>query len=236
MGEDRSRTSTIARRVLDQFFYYLTEMICDVDARSLARVPTRGPLILVCNHVNVLELPVLVSRLSPRPISGFFAAYRLESSWMKCLLSTYGGIPIRRGIPDIQALEQAVQRIRAGYIFALAPEGTRSANGVLGKGRAGVVLLALETGAPILPVVHHGDANWQENLRGLKRTPFRVEVGETFRLKPGPGTIMRTLRNEMLDEIMIQMAALLPEPLRGEYAAHIGKPPQHLVFDENLTV
>lgn len=219
-----------ARRALNAFFYLLTTAICEVEADALARVPRRGPLILVSNHVNVLEIPVLVPRLGDRPVSGFFASYRLKSRWMRWLLTTYGGIPVHRGAPDTKALRSAAERIQAGDIFALAPEGTRSRDGILGRGRAGVVVLALETGAPVLPVVHHGDAHWQQNLKRLRRTPFRIEVGTPFRLNSRGEKVNRALRQAMLAEVMAQMAALLPEQFRGQHEAGAARAPRYLDF------
>ncbi len=216
--------------MVNAFFYGLTTLICDVDSSELSKVPQRGPLILVSNHVNVLEVPVLVPRLGDRPISGFFASYRSKSFWMRWLLTTYGGIPVQRGAPDTEALKAAADRIRSGDVFALAPEGTRSGDGVLGRGRAGVVLLALETGAPIMPVVHYGDANWQENLKRIRRTPFHIRVGMPFSLDTRGKRADRALRQAMLEEIMVQMAALLPESWRGEYAESINKKPIYLDF------
>jgi 1-acyl-sn-glycerol-3-phosphate acyltransferase len=220
----------LARRALNAFFYALTALLCDVDASALGSVPERGPLILVSNHVNVLEIPVLVPRLGDRPISGFFASYRLKSVWMRWLLTTYGGIPVHRGTPDGTALKAAVDRIRAGDIFALAPEGTRSGNGVLGRARAGVVLIALQTGAPILPVVHHGDAHWQANLKRLRRSPFHIRVGAPFVLKAHGAKVDRAIRQEMVEEIMAQMAALLPPSSRGQYGDRVDAQPKYLEF------
>jgi 1-acyl-sn-glycerol-3-phosphate acyltransferase len=219
-----------ARRALNAFFHTLTAVICDVEAGALEEVPPYGPLILVSNHVNVLEIPVIVPRLGSRRISGFFASYRLSSPWMRWLLTTYGGVPVKRGAPDVNALQSAADRISAGDIFALAPEGTRSGDGVLGRGRAGVVILGLETGAPILPVVHHGDAHWQANFKRLRRTPFRIEVGKPFRLNPRGKKVDRTLRQAIIEEIMVQMAALLPVSWRGMYADKVGQDPEYLDF------
>jgi 1-acyl-sn-glycerol-3-phosphate acyltransferase len=223
-------SNPFARRVLNAIFYTLTALICDVDASELVAVPEYGPLILVSNHVNVLEIPVLIPRLGDRPISGFFASYRLKSVWMRWLLTTYGGIPVHRGTPDGAALRAAVDRIRDGDIFALAPEGTRSGSGVLGRGRAGVVLIALQTGAPILPVVHHGDAHWQANLKKLRRTPFHIRVGTPFMLKSHGVKVDRAIRKEMVEEIMAQMAALLPPSWRGQYGDRVDVQPKYLEY------
>jgi 1-acyl-sn-glycerol-3-phosphate acyltransferase len=203
---------------LRRLFWVLTTLLCKIDDRQVDKVPDKGPWVLVTNHVNVLEIPVIYTRLRPRPISGFFAAYRLESLWMRWLLYAFGGIPVRRGEPDLTALRQAVERIRAGAMFALAPEGTRNPQGKLQQGKAGVVLLAQWGGAPIQPIVHYGDANWQQNLKRLRRVPFNIAVGRPFRIVTHDQRVTAPIRQEIVDEIMLQMASLLPEAYHGYYA------------------
>ena len=224
-----SLSQTLALKFLD----VLTNAICRIDDAQLAHVPARGPLILITNHVNVLEIPVLYSRLQPRPISGFFAAKRLESAWMRWLLNTLNGIPVQRSKLDRTALKLAISRIRAGDVFAIAPEGTRNADGRLGQGKPGVVLLALQSEAPIQPIVHWGDKHWQRNLRRLRRTPFHIAVGRPFRLDTGGKQVDRQMRQEILDEIMVQMAALLPPEYRGVYADRDSTNPKYLRFLES---
>ncbi len=203
---------------LRRFFWLLTTSICKIDDAQLVNVPAKGPWILVTNHVNVLEIPVFYTRLRPRPISGFFAAYRLESIWMRWLLYAFGGIPVRRGEPDRAALRQAIERIRAGAVFAVAPEGTRNPEGQLQRGKAGVVILAQKSAAPIQPVVHYGDQQWQENLKHLRRIPFHIAVGRPFRIITHGERQTGVMRQAITDEIMLQMACLLPESYRGYYA------------------
>jgi len=215
-----------------KFLDGLTSAICRIDDARLAHVQARGPLILITNHVNVLEIPILYLHLQPRPISGFFAAKRLESTWMRWFLNTLNGIPVQRGKMDRSALRQAISRIHAGDIFVITPEGTRNADGRLGQGKPGVVLLALQTEAPIQPVVHWGDAHWQRNLRRLRRTPFHIAAGRPFRLDTGGVRVDRQMRQEILDEIMVQMAALLPPEYRGVYANRDAANPKYLRFVE----
>ncbi|MCK5317103.1 MAG: 1-acyl-sn-glycerol-3-phosphate acyltransferase [Anaerolineales bacterium] len=224
-----SLSQTLALKFLD----VLTSTICRIDDAQIVKVPARGPLILITNHVNVLEIPVLHSRLRPRPISGFFAAKRLESAWMRWLLDTLNGIPVQRGKLDRTALKQAISRIRAGDTFVIAPEGTRNADGRLGQGKPGVVLLALQSEAPIQPIVHWGDKHWQRNLRRLRRTPFHIAVGRPFRLDTEGMRVDRRMRQEILDEIMAQMAALLPAEYRGVYANRDSANPKYLRFLES---
>ncbi|MGB2894542.1 MAG: lysophospholipid acyltransferase family protein [Anaerolineales bacterium] len=223
---------SLSQTLVLKFLDVLTSTICRIDDAQIAKVPARGPLILITNHVNVLEIPVLHSRLQPRPISGFFAAKRLESAWMRWLLDTLNGIPVQRGKLDRAALKQAISRIRAGDVFVIAPEGTRNADGRLGQGKSGVVLLALESGAPIQPIVHWGDKHWQRNLRRFRRTPFHIAVGRPFRLDTGGVRVNRQIRQEILDEIMAQMAALLPAEYRGVYTDRDSTNPKYLRFLE----
>jgi 1-acyl-sn-glycerol-3-phosphate acyltransferase len=203
---------------LRRFFWVLTTLLCKIDDRQVHKVPNEGPWILVTNHVNVLEIPVIYTRLRPRPISGFFAAYRLESLWMRWLLYAFGGIPVRRGEPDLMALRQAVKRIRSGAMFALAPEGTRNPQGQLQQGKAGVVLLAQWGGAPIQPIVHYGDVDWQQQLKRLRRVSFNIAVGRPFRIVTHDQRLTAPIRQAIVDEIMLQMASLLPEAYHGYYA------------------
>ena len=221
---------SLSQTLVLKFLDVLTTMICRIDDAEIVKIPERGPLILTTNHVNVLEIPVLYSRLQPRPISGFFAAKRLDSAWMRWLLNALHGIPVQRGKLDRTALRQAISRIRAGDIFAIAPEGTRNADGRLGPGKPGVVLLAMQSGAPIQPIVHWGDKRWQRNLRRLRRTPFHIAVGRPFRLAPGGVRVDRQMRQEILDEIMVQMAMLLPQEYRGVYSNRETTKPKYLQF------
>lgn len=219
---------SLSQTLVLKFLDILTSTICRIDDTQLESVAARGPLILATNHVNVLEIPVLYSRLQPRPISGFFAAKRLDSAWMRWLLNALHGIPVQRGKLDRTALKEAISRIRAGDIFAIAPEGTRSANGRLGQGKPGVVLLAIQSGALIQPVVHWGSNNWQRNLTRLRRTPFHIAVGRPFRLDTRGVRVNRQIRQAILDEIMVQMAVLLPPEYRGVYANRDADHPQFL--------
>lgn len=196
----------------------LTRALCRVDDSQLARVPARGPLILAANHVNFLEVPLVLTHLQPRPITGFAKAETWDNPAMAWLFDLWGAIPLRRGEADVEALRRGLDVLRAGKILAVAPEGTRSGTGILRQGYAGIVMLALRSGAPILPLVVYGGEDLRRNLRRLRRTEFRIIVGNPFHLEPGRRGATRALRQQMTDEIMYQLAALLPPAYRGHYA------------------
>ncbi len=209
---------TLTHRIVITTLKGLTSLLCRIDDAQLARVPQRGPLILVANHVNILEIPIVYTRLQPRPVTGFAAAYRWEKLWTRWLLDVCGAIPLRRGEADFAALRKALALLKAGYIFAIAPEGTRSGHGRLQRAHPGVVLLALHSGAPLLPVVYYGAERYRENLRRLRRTDFHIVVGRPFYIDAGGVRVTRQVRQQIVDEIMYQMAALLPPAYRGIYS------------------
>ena len=196
----------------------LTHLLCRIDATQLARVPSRGPLILVCNHVNFLDVPVVYTHLQPRPIAGFSKTETWDHPFLGPLFSLYGAIPLRRGEADVAALRKGLEALEAGSILGVAPEGTRSGDGCLQHAHPGVVTIALRSGAPVLPMACYGFEVFKRNFTRLRRTDFRIVVGNPFYLNVNGGKVTRPVRQQMVDEIMYQMAALLPPAYRGYYS------------------
>jgi len=209
---------TLTYRVVTSTIKGLIRLLCRVDDAQLVRVPDRGPLIIVANHVNFLEVPLLYTHLQPRPMAGFAKAETWDHPALRVLADLWGAIPLRRGEADMAALRQALEALEAGHILGMAPEGTRSGHGRLQRGRPGVVLLALRSGAPLLPVVYYGGELFWRNLSRLRRTDFHIVVGQPFYLDAGGVRVTREVRQQMSDEIMYQMAALLPQAYRGVYS------------------
>jgi len=194
-----------------------TRILCCIDRAALAQVPRRGPLILVTNHIGSLEVPLLFAHLQPRPITGFAKIETWDNPFMGWLFDMWGAIPIRRGEADMDALRCALAALESGWMLAVAPEGTRSWNGRLLRAHPGVVLIALRSGAPILPMVHWGAESFSRNLKQFKRTDFHIRVGRPFCLRENGVKITREIRQNMADEIMYQIAALMPPEYRGAY-------------------
>jgi 1-acyl-sn-glycerol-3-phosphate acyltransferase len=196
----------------------LTRLACRIETEALQQVPTNGPLILVCNHINFLEVPLVFTHLLPRPVTGFAKSETWDNPFLARLFNFWQAIPLRRGEADLGAMRKAIQALNSGKIIAVSPEGTRSGDGRLGKGIPGVVLLALNSGAPLLPLVYFGSESFRPNLLRLRRTDFCIRVGKPFHLDPQGIKINRLVRQLMVDEIMYQLAALLPPQYRGVYA------------------
>ncbi len=194
-----------------------TSLICRIDAPDLRRVPRHGPLILISNHTGSLEVPLLFCHLQPRPLTGWAQIESWKNPLYHWLFNLWGAIPLQRGEADMNALKKAVAVLKQGFIFALAPEGTRDRTGKLIRGKPGVVLLAMLSGAPILPVAHWGGEKFTDNISRLRRTDFHIRVGRPFRIVAHGNRITAGERQEIVDEMMVRLARLLPEEFRGEY-------------------
>ena len=127
-------------------------------------------------------------------------------------------IPVRRGEADMHALKAAIRALENGYIFGIAPEGTRNYNGILKRALPGVVTLALHTGAPVIPIAHWGGENFMKNLKRFKRTDYHIRVGKPFMVDTQGIKVTGEIRQQIVDEMMYRLANLLPEEYRGEYS------------------
>jgi 1-acyl-sn-glycerol-3-phosphate acyltransferase len=196
----------------------LTRILCEVDDSQLINVPEKGPLILACNHINFMEVPLVFTHLQPRKVTAFAKAETWDNPVMGYLFDLWGAIPIQRGEVDATAFRKALDALEEGKILAITPEGTRSGNGKLGRGLPGIVMLVHRSNTPILPMVYYGSEKFQDNINRLKRTNFHIRVGKVFKLSFPNSRVDREMRRKMVDEIMYQLAILLPEEYRGYYS------------------
>lgn len=194
-----------------------TSILCRIDAPDLDKVPMRGPLIVYSNHTGQIEVSVLFAHLQPRRLTGWAKVEAWDNAFLNWIFNLWGLIPVRRGEADTTALRKAMQALKQGYIFGIAPEGTRNVTGRLKRAHPGTVLLALHSGAPLLPVAHWGGENFLKNLVHLRRTDFHVRVGEPFYLNTSGVRMTRETRQQIVDEMMYRLAELLPTEYRGEY-------------------
>ncbi len=193
-------------------------VLCRLDLAELDKIPMQGPLIVYGNHINFMDVAVIRPRLSPRPIIGLAKVESYANPLLNILFKIWGGIPIERGAVDRTALNACLQALAQGKLLAVSPEGTRSGDGKLQPAKSGIVLLAVRSGVPLLPVVYWGAEDFWDNLKHLRRTPFHVCVGQPFVVDTRGESLTREVRQRITDEIMFKVAELLPEPYRGVYA------------------
>lgn len=196
---------------------FVTSILCRIDAPDLHKIPMQGPLIAISNHTGQIEVAVFFGHLQPRLLTGWAKMEAWNNRFLHWLFNLWGLIPVKRGEGDTSALRKAMAALEKCYIFGIAPEGTRNITGRLKRAQAGAVMLALHSGAPLLPVAHWGGENFLKNLAHFKRTDFHIRVGEPFCLNVDGVRMTREIRQQITDEMMFRLAALLPPEYRGEY-------------------
>lgn len=195
-----------------------TQLFCRIHLQEAVKIPRKGPLLLYGNHINSVEVPIMMSYLHPRPLIGFAKAESWRNPIFNLLFSLFNGIPVRRGEADLTAMQKAIDAVKSGNILAISPEGTRSYDGKLQKGMPGILLIAVRSGAPLQPMVYWGHETVWKNLRRFRRSDFNFRVGNPFTIDLHGQALSREVRQQATDEVMYQMAALLPPGYRGVYS------------------
>jgi 1-acyl-sn-glycerol-3-phosphate acyltransferase len=198
----------------------LIHLCCSVNSRDLHKLPRQGPLIIIINHINFLEVPLIYILLERKYGYTRLSALVKQETWdhpvMGGLARLWRGIPIHRGKVDTQAFRSAFTFLHGNNILVVAPEGTRSHTGRLGRGHPGSAIIAAKTQSTIAPLAHFGGENLYKNLRKLKRTKIEIRVGDAFRVRPGLH-IDRQVRRTVTRQMMERLAELLPFQYRGVY-------------------
>jgi glycerol-3-phosphate dehydrogenase (NAD(P)+) len=135
-------------------------------------VPKKGGVLLAPNHRSFLD-PFAIGASVRRPIYFMAKQEMFTSRFRSWVLNCVGAFPIRRGEADEEAMETARELIRQGKVVVVFPEGTRRKTGSLGEAHRGVGRLALETGAPVVPVAVIGS---ERARRGWRVRPVKVRI------------------------------------------------------------
>lgn len=214
--------------LLIRFILFVT---CNVDKKALKAVPRQGPLILIGNHINFLDVLAALTFSYPRKIFFLVKKETFEVPFLRFLFNAWGSIPVDRGTADFQALNKAAEALNQGHFFGIAPEGTRTKDGRLIKAHTGVVVIALKSEAAIMPVVQYGGEKFYKNIKKLRRTRITIQVGAPFMISTGSTYPDKKERQLIADEIMYQMAKLLPAEYRGYYSDLSKTTTDYLNFD-----
>jgi len=196
----------------------ISHLILRINVAELKASPKTGPALLVINHTNFLDAPITYVHAMPRPVRPVAKVETWDNPLIGGMFTLWNGIPIKRGEADLEAFRLILEALKDGHMVAVAPEGTRSGDGRLLQAKPGIAVLALRSGAPIYPMAIYGHHQFWQNLKKLRRSDFIVRVGKPFRLVDHGQALSREVRQQMTDEIMGQMALLMPEELRGYYA------------------
>lgn len=135
-------------------------------------IPATGPVIIASNHRSFLD-PFVIGMMARRPMYYVAKAELFQRRWQAWILNALGAFPVVRGAGDGDMIETAKAILARGDIVLMFPEGTRIRPGSLGKPRRGVGRLALQTGAPVVPMAIIGT---EAVRRGWRIRPHRVRV------------------------------------------------------------
>ena len=215
--------------VVNFFLRAIIRTICIVDG-DFDKVPSIGPFLLAVNHINFMDAPLIASHLHIRPLTVLAKEETWNNPVLGALFSLWGAIPIKRGEVDRTAFAAAMDALKGGKILAIAPEGTRSGTGLLKQGYPGIVIIAHKADVPIYPIAIYGGEDFWKNIRKIKRTPIHFAIGEPFFIRTDTGVTSKEGRQETVDEIMHQIAKLLPEEYHGYYTDTVTAEPKHLIF------
>jgi 1-acyl-sn-glycerol-3-phosphate acyltransferase len=194
-------------------------------------IPADGPLLIIGNHIGVVDPLVMISFYPDRDIVPMAKIEAFGAPITRFFVTHWGAIPVRRGEGDLQALKSTLDHIRKGYAGMLYAEGTRSPTGLI-QGQAGSVYLALKTGATVVPVAIWGTRELRPAWLGdFRRMPVYLRFGLPFRFKHEGNKMPRERFQVMIDEAMYRIAEMLPEDMRGIYSDLSQATTEYLDFD-----
>jgi len=195
-----------------------------VEVEGLEHIPLAGPAVIACNHLSFIDSFVLALVL-PRPLYFLGKADYWESSRTRWLVEGAGVVPVHRdgGDRGEASLRSGVDLLAQGKMLGIYPEGTRSPDGRLYRGKTGPVRMALEAGATVVPAgIIGSDIAMPQDRKVIRRHPIRLRFGRPVNL-----TRYRARRDDPLvlrsatDEVMYEIMLLSGQEYVDEYASHV---------------
>lgn len=187
-------------------------------------VPAEGPVILASNHLSFID-SVVITLLAPRPVSflakdSYFTGKGVKGALSRWFFQSIGAIPVTRGVGQAaqDALDSGLGLLEEGKAFAIYPEGTRSLDGRLYRGKTGVAWLALKSGAPVVPVGLKGTNDVQPvGSNGIRLAKISVSFGKPLDLSPHGKADSGRARRHATDEVMTAIQKLTGQEMVDSY-------------------
>jgi 1-acyl-sn-glycerol-3-phosphate acyltransferase len=177
-------------------------------------IPQKGPVLVLCNHASAVD-PAIAGLALGRPARYMAKEELLYVPVLGTLLRWIGTFPVRRGIADRKAIRTALEALSRGQFVLMYPEGTRSPDGRLQPAEHGAALLALRSGAPVLPMAIVGSHRVMPKGAKLPRSsPVIVRYGPLIPVPKIEGRIDRHQLDDWGARFMTAIAALLPSDQR----------------------
>jgi 1-acyl-sn-glycerol-3-phosphate acyltransferase len=186
-------------------------------------IPADGPLMIVCNHASNADGMLLMAFVVPtmgRPMGWIGKEEALRWPGFGWAMKQNGVFGVRRGGGDLDAFKTAKRVLDDGRPLAVFPEGTRSQDGALQEAKEGATVLAVRSGAPIVPIAVVGSQRFwpRGKLLPRPRRPMTIRIGPVFQLAMPHGSDRHEAMRLTTVELMRHLAELLPPDQQGVYA------------------
>ena len=209
-------------RILRFLIRILLKLIARFEIHGKENVPLTGGMVIASNHIGILDIIMVYFAIDRTDLFIPVAEKWEKIGWIKWLGKQLNFLFVDRYNPDLKALRKMIALMEEGKCLVIAPESTRSRVGSLIKGKPGVAYLAARSGFPVIPVAITGteDEVIFANVKRFRRSQVTLTGGKQFNIPPLPRTDRDMALQRSTDEIMCQIAVLLPEKYRGVYAEH----------------
>jgi 1-acyl-sn-glycerol-3-phosphate acyltransferase len=183
------------------------------------QVPAAGPVLLASNHLSALDT-ILIPSFSPRKVQFLAKASLFEGRLGHWFFTSIGAIPVHReaGSAAQAALESGTSVLAAGQVFAVFPEGSRSRDGRLYRGRSGAAFMALETGATVVPVGLIGTDRSHRDPATGRAARMEIRFGAPVQLDDLADLPAGRARREATERIMSAIRELTGQEPADGYA------------------
>ena len=197
------------------------KLIADIEVNGIEKLP-EGNVIVAANHLGRLDTAALLCILDREDIIMPVAEKYRDHPLYGAIGRAANAVWLNRFEADYSAFRQILERMKQGGLLVIAPEGTRSKTEALQEAKMGVAFLASKSGFPVLPVAVTGteDRLIVENLKRFRRSKITATAAELMYIDIPKGSGREEAMRQATDEIMCQIAALLPDKYRGVYAEH----------------
>ena len=187
----------------------------DLRVSGKENVPRRGALIVVANHLSDID-PALLNACIPRKVRYMAKAEFFEKPVVSQFFKAYGAFPINETGREFYAIKRSLSILDPNEAMGIFPEGAK--NPSVGRAMLGTAMIAMMSGAPILPIGITGTeriSSWRKMC--YPRGKFRINIGKTFTIPDMEGIRLKEAVKPVTDIIMQHIVELLPEDYRGEY-------------------
>lgn len=195
--------------------YWLGRALCSMaihlsggyNVEGLKYVPRSGYGIIACNHVSLLDPPLVGTSVTFRQVRFLAKKDLCSTPVIGWLIAKLGCVWVDRQAKDGKALIEAEKHLDDGRLLGIFPEGTRSKDGKLKKGRSGAAVLALKSGAPVIPAAVFSTRECGKRYCLPGRPKVSIRYGEPFSFEKDPEPSLMKIRDAR-DLIMKKIAEL----------------------------